>query len=505
MKKILISSIAVSALLFNVSCDTDFDQDVSNIVVEKGSADFSKYVALGNSLTSGYRDNALYIQGQNESYPNMIAQQMMHAGGGAFVQPLMSDENGGLLLNGTAIAATKVSLKGFDAAGSPILENVTAAPTTDITRKVTGAINNFGVPGAKTAHLIAPGYGNIGGVATGTANPYYVRFSTSATSTVVGDALAQNPTFISLWIGNNDVLGYATTGGDGSNPITPSAGAVGVGFDNTYTYIINTLFPANTPRKGVIANIPYVTSIPFFTTVPYKPVPGAKVAANLTALNGLYTQLRSALAALNVTDRIVENLSATAQNRVLIVDETLPNLSVQLTAVFTGAGMPATQAAAFGQIFGQVRQSRPTDMILLTTGREIGTVAPGAPAQINVYGLSYPLQDRHVLIPSEADEIKTAVDAMNAKIKSLADAKGLAFVDANAKMSELGKASGLQYDNVRYSAKFITGGTFSLDGVHLTGRGYALIANEFIQAINAKYGSTLPMVNVNSYSGITFP
>nr|WP_317124749.1 hypothetical protein [Chryseobacterium sp. 6424] len=81
MKKILISSIAVSALLFNVSCDTDFDQDVSNIVVEKGSADFSKYVALGNSLTSGYRDNALYIQGQNESYPNMIAQQMMHAGG----------------------------------------------------------------------------------------------------------------------------------------------------------------------------------------------------------------------------------------------------------------------------------------------------------------------------------------------------------------------------------------------------------------------------------------
>jgi hypothetical protein len=35
--------------------------------------------------------------------------------------------------------------------------------------------------------------------------------------------LAQAPTFFSLWIGNNDVLGYATTGGDGSS-ITPSAG-----------------------------------------------------------------------------------------------------------------------------------------------------------------------------------------------------------------------------------------------------------------------------------------
>ncbi len=504
MKRILISTIAVSALLFNVSCDTNFDQDVSDIVVSKGDADFTKYVALGNSLTSGYRDNALYIDGQNESYPSMIAKQMKFAGGGEFLQPMMADNNGGLLLNGSPIAATKVYLKGFDVLGSPIIENVLAAPTTDITKKVTGAINNFGVPGAKTAHLIAPGYGNIANLPNA-ANPYYVRFASSATSTVLGDALAQNPTFVSLWIGNNDVLGYATSGGDGSNPITPNAGAVGVGFDNTYAYITDALFPASTTRKGVIANIPYVTSIPFFTTVPYKPVAGDKIKDNVTALNGLYGQLKAALAALGVTDRIVEDLSSAKPNRVLITDESLPNLSVQLTSVFTASGMPAAQAAAFGQIFGQARQSRPTDMILLTTGKVIGTTAASAPAQINVYGLSYPLQDQHVLIPSEAAEIKTAVDAMNAKIKSLATEKGLAFVDANAKMTELSAASGLQYDAVKYSAKFITGGTFSLDGVHLTGRGYALIANEFIKSINAKYHSTLPMVNVNSYSGVQFP
>jgi hypothetical protein len=45
---------------------------------------------------------------------------------------------------------------------------------------------------------------------------------------------------LSLWIGNNDVLGYATTGGDGTDPITPSAGA-GVGFDATYDALVNTL------------------------------------------------------------------------------------------------------------------------------------------------------------------------------------------------------------------------------------------------------------------------
>ena len=72
-------------------------------------------------------------------------------------------------------------------------------------------------------------------------------------------------------------------------------------------------------------------------------------------------------------------------------------------------------------------------------------------------------------------------------------------------MVELNSASGIQFDGVKYSATFVTGGTFSLDGVHLTGRGYAVVANEFLKAINYKYKSNLPMVNPNSYSGVTFP
>ena len=61
---------------FTVSCNTEFDTDVKDVKVTNGTADFTKYVALGNSLTSGYRDGALYLDGQNESYPSMIAQQM---------------------------------------------------------------------------------------------------------------------------------------------------------------------------------------------------------------------------------------------------------------------------------------------------------------------------------------------------------------------------------------------------------------------------------------------
>lgn len=510
MKKIIISTLAVSALFFTTSCETDFDTDVQDIAVTRGEADFSNYVSLGNSLTSGYRDNALYIDGQNESYPNIVAGQMRLAGGGSFVQPLMADNNGGLLLGTTPIQATKLYIQSF-VNGSPNIANVAAAPTTNIANKVTGALNNFGVPGAKSFHLVAPGYGNIAGVLTGTANPYYVRFSTSTTSSVVDDAVVKKPTFFSYWIGNNDVLSYATSGGVGVNQtgnINPATyGSNDISDPNVVAAAIKAgldKLKVGGTTKGVIANIPYVTSIPYFTTVPYNPLTPAALGANLTTLNtSLYGPLKQALTAFGAGNRI-NLLSATAANPVLIKDASLTDLSAQLTAALTPSlGLPT--ATAFGQIYGQARQTTAEDYILLTTRGVIGTTAPGVPAAINVYGISYPLQNQHVLTKTEAAAVKTAVDAYNTSIRTLADTYGLAFVDANKKMVELNGQSGISFDGVKYTAKFVTGGTFSLDGVHLTGRGYAIVANEFIKAINLKYKSTLPQVDVNKYSGVTFP
>lgn len=524
MKKILISTLAVSALFFTTGCNTDFDTDVNDIVVTRGEADFTTYVALGNSLTSGYRDNALYIDGQNESYPNIIAGQMRLAGGGTFTQPLVADNNGGMVLGGSAnvIINPKLVIQSF-VNGAPNITPIAATPTTDVLNKVTGNINNFGVPGAKSYHLVAPGYGNLAGVFAGTANPYFVRFSSSATTTVVDDAANRNPTFFSYWIGNNDVLGYATSGGTnattvgGVTTITPAVVQTSV---DASTYKSNDIssptlvaasikagldkLKAKGATKGVIANIPYVTTIPFFTTVPYNPLTPTALGSNLTALNtSLYGPLKQALTALGAGSRI-NLLSSTTANPVLIKDVSLTNLSTQLTAALTPA-LGAQTAAAFGQIYGQARQTTSEDYIILSTRAVIGSTATGAPSSINVYGISYPLENQHVLTKAEAALVKTATDSYNAAIKSLADSYGLAFVDANAKMVELNAASGISFDGVRYTAKFITGGTFSLDGVHLTGRGYAIIANEFIKAINLKYKSTLPQVDANKYSGVTFP
>ena len=480
-----------------------------------GTADFSKYVALGNSLTSGFSDGALFIKGQQGSYTNIMAQQFKLVGGGEFKIPYTNDNIGGLLFGGQINPAFGPRLYFNGTAPVP----VTGPPTTEVFNPAipaAGPYNNTGVPGAKSFHLLSPTYGAAAGLSNGTANPYYVRFAPNGTTSVLAYAMSQTPTFFSLWIGNNDVLGYATTGGDGTNPITPATGAAGVGFDGTYAALVNTLTSAG--AKGVVANIPYVTSIPFFKTVPYNPLT-AKVlgggneaigTATINALNAqLYGPLKNALNYLGVTDRI-NLLSLTAANPLLIKDESLTNLSAQLTAVLTPS-VGAQTAAFYGTVFGQARQATATDLILLTTQSAIGAAPTAAnsglgaapPSPLDKFGITYPLQDKYALIPTEIAELKVATDAFNATIKSLADSKGLAFVDANAIMAQI-DSGGIVANNFTMASTFVTGGTFSLDGIHPSPRGYAFIANKFIEAINIKYGSNLKGVNVGNYS-ILYP
>ena len=493
---------AVLAVLSVTSCKTDFETNVADIAVTSGEADFSKYVALGNSLTSGYRDGTVYLDGQLESYPAMIAEQMQKAGGGTFTQPLVPDNIGGFA-NIPGFKG-KLTLQVVNGALTPVYS--TAVSTLD---RLTGTYNNMGVPGAKSFHLVANGYGNMAGLAAGTANPYFVRFASSATASVLEDAKAQNPTFFSLWIGNNDVLSYATSGGVGTNQ---------TGNTNPRTYSSNDITDPNVlagsiravlegmksvgATKGVIANIPNVTSIPFFTTVPYNAAPLNETYAAIYNAE-LVGRLKPVLTALGQGDRL--KTLVVGQNPLLIKDETLTDLSSQITSVLTSNGVPAAEAAFIGTTYGQARHTTSEDLILLSTKPVINSEVTGVSEPFNKLGITYPLEDKYVLTKSEVAQVQTATNAYNTQIKALAEAYGLAFVDANAKMVELGKNSGIQYNGVNYSTTFVTGGSFSLDGVHLTGKGYAVIANEFIKAINAKYKSNLRQVNPNNYSGVKFP
>ena len=497
-----------------VACNNDDDLTVVEEPVSSGTASFTKYVALGDSFAAGYSDGALFKKGQEGSYVNILAQQFATAGGGDFKTPFTSDNFGGLLLGGNVIAGVRLYFN--RAAPVP----VTGTPTTEVTTKITGPFNNLGVPGAKSYHLVAPGYGNVAGVASGAANPYFARFATASGTTVLGDALAQAPTFFSLWIGGNDVLGYATSGGIGVNQtgnVNPATyGGNDITDPNVFASVYSGLVNGLTANgaKGVIANLPYVNTLPYFTTVPYNPLTSKVLGggneavgqATIAALNAqLYGPLKQALTAFGAGARI-NLLSTTTANPVLIKDESLTNLSAQLTAAFTPS-LGAATAAFYGAVFGQARQAAATDLVLLPTQSAIGA-APTAsdsgvgmvpPSPLNKFGITFPLQDKHVLIPAEITDVRVATDAYNVTIKAIADAKGLAFVDTKAIMTQLSSTTGIVSNSFTLTSAYVTGGAFSLDGVHPGPRGYALIANAFTAAINAKYASTLKPIDLSLY------
>ena len=83
-------------------------------------------------------------------------------------------------------------------------------------------------------------------------------------------------------------------------------------------------------------------------------------------------------------------------------------------------------------------------------------------------------------------------------ILAVATEKGLAFVDTRAVLTQLSNG-GIRFGNFSLTSAYVTGGAFSLDGVHPSARGYGLIANLFIDAINAKYSSTLRHVDLALY------
>ncbi|GHC64229.1 SGNH/GDSL hydrolase family protein [Ulvibacter litoralis] len=497
-----------------VSCDAEFDNPVTEAgFYTSGTADFTRYVAVGNSLTAGYADGALYITGQENSYPNIMAQQFALAGGGEFTQPLMDDNLGGLLLNGTQVFNNRFVLS-VDENGNPGPVLLEGTPTTDVATSAAGPFNNMGVPGAKSFHLAAPGYGS--------ANPWFGRFQTSQSASIIADATSMNPTFFSLWIGNNDILSYATSGGIGVdqtgnlNPATygPNDITDPNVFAATYSGLVDAL-TAN-GSKGAVVNIPDVTSIPFFTTVPYAPLSPLNPAfgPQIPALNATYAQLNAAFAFLGVPERSIV-FSQTAASGVVVHDEGLEDLSTALTQVLIGGGLDPGTATIYGMQYGQARQANAGDLLVLTSSSAIATVDTDRVAelmsfgltqaqagQLSVVGVTYPMPDQYVLVPVEQEAISTAATAYNAAIEGIAASKGLAFVDAKSRLGQVANG-GVGYDGGVLTSQFVTGGAFSLDGVHPSPRGYAFTANAIIDAINETYEATIPKVAIGNYGTVT--
>ncbi|SDT87613.1 hypothetical protein SAMN04487762_0172 [Polaribacter sp. Hel1_33_78] len=464
-----------------ISCDVNNELDaipaeaVENVALNTNGLDFSKYVSVGASFTAGYTDGAMFIAAQENSFPNILAGIF----GTEFKQPLMNDNIGGLVYGGAAVQPPRFY---FDGAGPARLS---ATPTTELTAVLSGPFNNFGAPGAKSFHLGVPGYGQL--------NPYFGRMASSPTATVLGDALAQNPTFFTLSeIGGNDVLGYALSGGSGVDRSPNTAenlnpanyGGNDITNPNVFAQVFSDMVTALTANgaKGVVANVPYITDLANFITIPYNPIP--MDAATAGAVSSAYAQYNGGIqqafaylvAVTPMTQEMADaeiakrTISFTAgQNAVVIMDEDLTDL----TAINPG--------------LISMRQTTSDDLLVLASSAIIGTLAdPSNPASVN--GVGVPLADQWALTPQEQASIRTATDAYNTTIATVAASNpNVALVDFKGVLTEA--STGIMFDNYTMTTSLVTGGLVSLDGVHLTARGYALMANKILASIDVEFGS----------------
>jgi len=229
--------------------------------LSEGTLDAGKFISVGNSLTAGFIDGALFEEGQENSWSSILAGQLELVGGGTFNNPNITTGATGTGRISLDIAAALAFLNTGEGSLADALITGEVNPLSQNTVQV----NNFGVPGARAIDIVTPGYG--------AANPFFGSFQSDPTASVVGDAAAAGGTFFSLWIGNNDVLGYARDGGTNDvfnpldpttitdAPINPAAPAA-----PTFAAAISGALDALSANgaQGVILTIPPVSTAPFF-------------------------------------------------------------------------------------------------------------------------------------------------------------------------------------------------------------------------------------------------
>jgi GDSL-like Lipase/Acylhydrolase len=348
--------------------------------------------------------------------------------------------------------------------GSTSPTPVQVKPITSINDNVSasGLYNHLGIPGIKSFEAQIDLYGAF--------NKFLGRISpVPGGSSLLSLAMAKKPTFFTYWLGSNDVLGWATNGGVGTVIATPFVVDL-TNYAQTVGALIHPDMVAGSIKaqidsltkngaKGAIANIPDVSSTPYFTTIPYYAV-SLTDSLQVKALNNGYAPFN------NVMPDSLKIIWKLGANAIVIADAAAP---------------------------GGRRKATSEDLICLPA---LSKIYAGA-------GSATLLGNEFVLDKTEVAKAQEYTAKYNAAIKTIADAKGLALVDMNSYLKTF--KNSLVYNGVAVSSKFVEGGAFSLDGVHPTARGYALIANEFLRAINAKYSSTIPMVDVNKYQGVLLP
>lgn len=379
---------------------------------------FASYVALGNSLTAGFQSGGINDSTQEQGYAVIVAAQMNTP----FTLPLLAKPG-----------------------CPPPIDNFLTqervgggTSTTCALREQAGGvavINNVAVPGANAFDPTSPiGSGGSGALAT------FVLGG----KTQVQRALDAKPTFVSIWIGNNDVLPAALSGRLAATPGVSPGITSEVKFEQSYNAMMNGLAAGGTIKGGVLIGVVNVAAAPVF--FPAAAVFDPEVFGAIEAVVGA---------------PVTVDTSCTPETQSLI--------NFQLIAAMAAGTAP-------------------------------DTIACHALADhTNLLG------DLYVLDAGEIATVSAAVAQYNAFIDSTATAKGWAYVDPNDALTQLRESGQIPVfpDLTQPTKPF--GEYISLDGIHPAAAAHLLIAGIIIDAINAKYGTHIPTVTLSGNRGRMAP
>jgi hypothetical protein len=381
---------------------------------------FQRYVALGNSITAGYQSGGLNDSLQNRSYARVLATEIFKTS---------YQVN---LLRKPGCPAPTTSFGGARLGGA------TAPPCSLITTTTPRFVNNVAVPGA----LVVDATNNF----TSSSNTLTVLLSGGLSQ--VTRTLAADPTFVSVWLGNNDVLLASTVGlptATASVPNVPGVASPGVttveAFRTRYGLMIDSLRLARSLRGGVLLGVVDVTNIPYFITGASLDDPTNRALFNAAAGR-----------------TVTIHASCTGNTNALIGIGILSLLRANAALPVVCQKIPASSGTGTDPVVGEV----------------------------------------FILDQAERTAVQATVTGYNAYIKAKADSLGWAYVDPNELLIAERTAGRITtFPNFAAPA----GGNFfgadiSFDAVHPSTRAHRAIANAVARAVSAKYSIPLDTVTV---------
>jgi len=371
----------------------------------RAQVDFSRFYVIGDSLTAGYSHGSLNEKFQRYSYPALIARQV----GVDFQQPLVSDPG------------LPPRLKLFALAPSPVIQPVPGQGQ-PLNLNLPRPYNNLAVPGATLGDVLS--------TVSRPDNPLFDLILRRG-GTQLQQLISRNPTFVIVWIGNNDLLPAVLT----ATPIEGVTITPLTVFAQRLQQLVTGLRTALPNTKVLFLNLPDPTKAPFATTIP------ACVTSPATR----------------------RCLTDPQGNRIPLIG---------------------------------TRGPIPFDSLIILPASAL--LAQGYGIPVNLGGNGQPLPDNVVLYPDEITAIRGVLTAFNNELSSQVRGAGYDLFDFKTLFDQIAQ-EGYNVGGIDLRLDFLTGGLISLDGLHPTPLGHAVLANEIIRFVNRGLTQKIPLIDLRPF------